>query len=98
MLGLIDGVGAPNLSQNLAMRQRAIGVLREQRQQLEFLRREANLLRAALQAAPIVIDRELTRLHLPADGFFAWSVAAQSDADSRQELRRAERFRHVVVG
>ena len=53
-----------------AMRQRAIGVACEQRQELEFFRRESNLLGSALHAAAIVIDGKCSGLHLSADGFF----------------------------
>src|SRR5205823_1223174 len=68
MLGMIGGVDAPDGAENRVVREDAIRVARKIRKQLEFLRRQSNLIvlaalfgrvRSAPDAAPIEIDGQI---------------------------------------
>ena len=61
VLGLIDGVGAPDRREDRAMRQHAIAVVGQQRQQIELFRRQADFLAAAHHATAIEVDRDFGR-------------------------------------
>ena len=56
---LVHRVRAPDRFQDDAVRQHAPRIAHQQREQLEFLRRESNFLVAAQHAAAVVIDREI---------------------------------------
>ena len=58
VLGLVDGVRAPDGLQDRAMGQHAIRVAREKRQQIKFLRRQADLFVASDDTPPIVVPAE----------------------------------------
>src|SRR5262245_6926379 len=98
VLWLVHRARAPDLFENFAMREGPIGVVRKQRQQLKLLGSETNFLGPSLHAPAVVVDGELTCVHLPADRLFLTGRAAKRDANSRQQFGRAERFRDVVVG
>src|SRR4029078_7467036 len=97
VLWLFDGVSPPAGLQNRAMCKHPPRVLREQQQEIEFLRRQSDLLSATEDAAAIAIDDEIPARHLsfrPARRL----QAPQRNADPRHQLLGAERFGHVVVG
>src|SRR5689334_22715096 len=59
MLGLIDGVRSPHGFQDRAVREDAVRVARQEREQLELLRREPDLVVSAQQTVPVVVDRQI---------------------------------------
>ena len=98
MFGLLHGVRAPDGLEDRAMRQDAVGISRQQRQQLELLRRQANLLAGAHDAAAVVVDREIAGRICPDASTVRAVPSAQRDANPRQQLLGTERFRDVVIG
>src|SRR4029078_1235180 len=60
VLGLIDGIGAPDRLEDRAMREPPAGVLRQEQQELELLRGQPQLVAAPRDAAVIEIDREIS--------------------------------------
>src|SRR5262249_7383665 len=62
VLRLIDGTSTPDRLQNGAMRQDAVWISRQQREEVELFRSEANLVFAAEYAVAIVIDRHVADL------------------------------------
>ena len=74
------------------MREHAIVVACEERQQLELLGGQANLALAAVHAARVVVDREIAGLQ-PARLRGVVAHAPQRDADAGEQLLRPERLR-----
>src|SRR5207244_156157 len=66
VLRLVDGVRSPDRFQDRAMREDAVCAARQQREEIEFLRCEANLLVLPDHAMAIVVDDEIA--HLQATG------------------------------
>ena len=97
MLGLIDGMRSPDGLQDGAVREHAAGMLRQEHQQLELLRRQPDLLVAAADRVPVAIDDEIAA-HDRAGARRRRFDPPQRHADARQQLLGAERLRHVVVG
>ena len=81
------------------MRQHAVGVARQQRQQLELLRRQPDLLVAARRRGG-GRSRWSGRRHCMRSTArrLALGDAPQRDADPREQFLGAERLGHVVVG
>ena len=79
------------------MRQDAVGVVGEQRQQLELFRRQADVVVAAHDAPAIVVDGEIRHLHASYFRRIGFEHAPEGDADPRQQLFGAERLGHVIV-
>jgi hypothetical protein len=62
MFGLIDRGCTPDCSQDGSVRQDTVGVMGEKREQIEFLRREANVLVSADDAASIIVNGQISKL------------------------------------
>ena len=75
----------------------AAGVLGQEREQVEFRRRQVHLSAADGDAALPAIDLQRAD-HEGSDGLFAWRRAAQMGLQPRQQHSRADRLRQVVVG
>ena len=79
------------------MGQHAAGMLCEKRQELEFLRRQPDLLAVSQHAKPLPVDHQVA-----ANDRLGWLRRtvdpAQRGANARQQLLGAERLRDVVVG
>src|SRR6266705_2550614 len=63
VLGLVHDVRTPNGLEYRPMRQHPITVLRKKREQLEFLRRQTNLVVASDGPPAAVVDRHVADLH-----------------------------------
>ena len=59
VLGLVDGVRSLDGLQNRTMRQHAVAVVGQERQQIELLRRQADLFFAAHHAMPVIVDGDV---------------------------------------
>ena len=80
------------------MRQHAPRIAHQQREQLEFLRRESNFLVAAQHAAAVVIDREIAELQSAPGHLVLGKHTAQRDANAREQFLGTERLGDVIVG
>ena len=61
VLRLLDGIGAPDRLEDRPVRQHAVMVAHEQREKVQFLRRQANLLLPAQDTSTVVVDRQIAR-------------------------------------
>ena len=79
------------------MSEHATGMLREECQELEFLRRQPDLLAVSHHAKPLPVDHQAT-----ANDWLGWFRRtvdpAQRRAYTRQQFLGPERFRDVIVG
>ena len=81
MLGLVDRVRPPDRFQNRAMRHDAVWIVREERQQLEFLGREPDFFVRTQKPTPILINREVPERQMAPFGRLAladWMAARTS--------------------
>ena len=95
VLGLIH-VRAPDRLHDGAMGEHPTGMLCEECQELELLRRQPHLLAVSHDAKALPIDHQVA-----ADDWLGWlrrSVTAQRRAHTRQQFLGPERFGDVVVG
>ena len=97
MLGLVDRVRPPDRFQDRAMRQHPPGTLREEQQQLELFRRQANLVLASHDPASIAIDDQIANQDLPLRRARRLEPP-QRHPDARHQLLCPERLGHVIVG
>ena len=82
MLRVVHSVRAPDGLQNGAVREDAIRIVREQREQLEFFRRQADVGVATADAPAIKIDGQIA--HSNASGF---RLVAGEDGRSATRMR-----------
>src|ERR1700687_4666116 len=98
MLRLFDRVRAPNRLQDGAMRQDTVDVAREERQQLELLRSQTDVVIAADDATAVEVDDEVCHFDPFKFRGLGLPQATEGDSNSREQFFGAERLRHVVVG
>jgi hypothetical protein len=97
MFWLVGRMGSPNRLQDRAMRQHTPRMLRQERQELELLRRKTDFFAVPQHAESFPVDHEATAHHwLRCRGRILH--AAKRRANPREELFGSKRFRDVIVG
>src|SRR5262245_29310429 len=81
------------------MREHAVVIAHEEREQIELLGRKPNLLAAPKNAATVVVNRQIAVLDTSGGRVVVVAEdAPEGDANTRQELFGGKRLGDVVVG
>src|SRR5262245_55347548 len=97
MLRLVHRVTPPDSLQNSPVRQNAIGIVRQERHQIELLGRESDLFIAAKDPMAIVVNRQVANAETSARSVVVDKYSPQGHTNPRDQFIGTKRLGDVVV-